>query len=230
MHYRRHITALHGFLGHPNDFKVLNLENLQAPNIFLSEPCPLEKWAARFNATISKKTALLGYSMGGRLALHCLLAQPDLYSCAIIVAAHPGLKFEAQRSKRAEQDLAWARKFKTMAWAELMTEWEAMPALKTSIPISRREENYHRPSLASAMRYFSLGSQSYLVPAINSLNIPILWLAPKSESANIEGLKFSHPLSQLVILNGGHRFIFEKPVLATKLIVQFLKKCTTLRE
>jgi 2-succinyl-6-hydroxy-2,4-cyclohexadiene-1-carboxylate synthase len=218
------LVALHGFLGHPRDFKILGLENLRAPNIFASPLCPLENWAARFNQRITQKPALLGYSMGGRLALHCLLNNPSIFSCAIIVAAHPGIKDPDQRSKRLAHDLEWAGKFNSLEWSLLMNEWENMPALRSSIVISRQEKDYDRKILSSAMRYFSLGSQSYLVPAINELTLPILWLAAENELGNIDGLKLSHPLSQLVLLKGGHRFIFENAPLFNKLIVKFLAK------
>ncbi|MBT7213976.1 MAG: hypothetical protein HN869_02080, partial [Verrucomicrobia bacterium] len=49
---------------------------------------------------------ILGYSMGGRLALHALTAAPEKWRAAIIVSAHPGLVSGQQ--ERREEDREWA--------------------------------------------------------------------------------------------------------------------------
>lgn len=221
-----HLVALHGFMGHPSDFKVLNLA-LWAPHIFLTQMDSLEEWAKRFNSSITQKPIVLGYSMGGRLALHCLLENPKLYHAAIIVAAHPGIKDEELRYKRLEQDRVWSTKFKSQEWESLMHEWENAPALKGSITIERSEPDYDRGSLSSAMRSFSLGTQSYLIPQINELTLPILWLSREQELANTKGLNLKHPLSQHCSIKGSHRFIFERPELVGKLIRNFMSQLTS---
>lgn len=217
------MVALHGFMGHPSDFNVLNVA-LKAPHIFSTQICSMEQWAKRFNRFVAPKNIMLGYSMGGRLALHCLLDNPNLYQAAIIVAAHAGIRDEERRYMRLEQDRIWSTKFKFLPWPQLIEEWENAPALKGSKKIERREADYDRASLAMAMRSFSLGSQSYLIPQINEITIPILWLSRQQELANIDGLHLKHPLSQHCSINGSHRFIFERPKLIEKMIRNFISK------
>jgi len=50
---------------------------------------------------------LVGYSMGGRLALHSLIAQPKLWKGATIISAHPGLSTEEERVARRRKDAEW---------------------------------------------------------------------------------------------------------------------------
>lgn len=218
-----HIVALHGFLGHPHDFKVLNLENVIAPNIFNTPMTSLWSWSMRFSCTMTDNSILLGYSMGGRLALHCLLKSPERYKAAIIVAAHPGLDDEKLKYARRLNDDMWSKKFMTMPWEELMEEWNNAPALKGSVAIPRLERDYDRCALSHAMRYFSLGRQDYLIPKLSEISVPILWLMREAEATNSRGLTLRHPLSRIERVQGSHRFLFENPEHCQKQIKKFIK-------
>lgn len=58
------IACLHGFLGRPADWDFLRPSfDVAAPDLFAGEPIPAAD-------------VLVGYSMGGRLALHALLVSP----------------------------------------------------------------------------------------------------------------------------------------------------------
>lgn len=217
------IIALHGFLGRPSDFLSLSLAPLRAIDIFRTIPSSLPSWAQRFNQHQQQKSILLGYSMGGRAALHCLLDKPELYKAAIIVVAHPGLKDEVLKQQRRYSDALWAAKFAEKKWPALIEEWENTPALKSSVPIFRREEEFDRTSLMLFMRHFSLGTQDYLLPALNELSVPILWLGAQKEALNYQGLCLKHPYSQQISIDGSHRFIFEDPKKVRTIILNFLE-------
>lgn len=221
----RKIIALHGFLGHPRDFKPLSLNGLIAPNIFCTPLCPLEPWARRFNSIVADQPILMGYSMGGRLALHCLLGDPKIFKAAIILAAHPGLNDQQLRRERSAYDGIWATEFLKTPWASLMREWDKAPALCSSKAIVRAETDFSRRALASSLRYFSLGRQQFLAPKINELSLPILWLSPENEAEKVASIKLSNPNSEMVqIRRGGHRFMFEDPQLVANLINRFLDR------
>lgn len=217
------IRALHGFLGQPKDFDVLNLNNLEKVALFHTQIRELLEWAACFNRQHSKPCVIMGYSMGGRLALHCLLNNPQKFKAAIILAADPGLKLGKERYERYAADLIWAKRFRIDAWDTLMNDWHSQPALQTSPMIIRKESDFERHSLAQALRCFSLGLQEYLIPFINELDLPILWLAPLEESHKVLELKFKNPRSRLVHMpRGGHRFMMTKPAATSELIQSFL--------
>ncbi|MCX6865074.1 MAG: hypothetical protein NTV46_02435, partial [Verrucomicrobia bacterium] len=78
--------------------------------------------------------ALLGYSMGGRLALHALLEENPPWQAAIIVSAHPGLEAEAERETRRTADAAWAHQALTGNWQEFLAAWDAQPMLGITAP------------------------------------------------------------------------------------------------
>jgi 2-succinyl-6-hydroxy-2,4-cyclohexadiene-1-carboxylate synthase len=218
------IFALHGFLGGPRDFLALKISGLRAYDIFLSEACPMPEWAKRFNRGLPQSSIILGYSMGGRLALHALLLDPKRFRAAIIVAAHPGLAHHREKEERLSRDRLLAKDFQNKSWPELMNYWNNLEALKGSVPIKRHENDYCRNSLARALSYFSLGNQEDLSVKINMLDLPILWLAPKDEADKIARLNLKHHHSELIYIEGGHRFIFSKAEQIAGLIHRFLLK------
>jgi len=217
------ITALHGFLGQAKDFDVLNL-NIKALDIFRTQPDSLTNWSRRLNSNLAPNNILMGYSMGGRLALHCLLNDNHKkIKAAIILAAHPGLEFMHQRIKRYEADRRWARRFIHEPWDKLIRDWETQEILQNSPQIIRDEKNFERHNLACALSYFSLSAQDYLVPKINQLDLPILWLEAQEESAKIRKLRLKNKSSRIYYMpHGGHRFMMAEPKATSKLIRKFL--------
>ena len=55
-----------------------------------------------------EKTALLGYSMGGRLALNLALAAPERLTALVLESASPGIAIDDERRVRREADNALA--------------------------------------------------------------------------------------------------------------------------
>ena len=220
------IIALHGFMGSPADFLPLQfqLANFFALNWSYISCGPLETWAQRFTRHCPDDAVLMGYSMGGRIALHALVAAPRKFRAAIILAAHPGLIALRDRCARYASDRLWAQRILHMPWEELLMMWNQQPVLQSSKPRLTSEDNISRKVLAQYLRYFSLGQQQHLTEQINKLDIPILWLAPKNEAQAVLGLAFKNPGSQLhFIENGGHRFVFEYPLLVADHIKKFLR-------
>src|ERR1041385_616117 len=65
---------------------------------------------------------LVGYSMGGRLALQALI-EGAAFDRAVIVSA--GLNLEEGREERRERDEAWAMRFESDEWENVMRDWNA---------------------------------------------------------------------------------------------------------
>src|SRR6476661_7376674 len=98
------IHALHGFLGLPRDWDLfesavqdhrgrpvrLVKHNLWEELAALDDKS-LRSWAREFNSNIEGKNILVGYSMGGRLAMHALIDDHTKWSGAVFISAHPGL-------------------------------------------------------------------------------------------------------------------------------------------
>src|ERR1700733_9757644 len=101
--------ALHGFLGKPEDWGGLNQGvldgGLEAVDLYDFSLSSLEEWAEQFNRYVQDDSArcnrcLIGYSLGGRLALHSLLQNPFLWDAAILISTHCGLESEEKKQER----------------------------------------------------------------------------------------------------------------------------------
>ena len=68
---------------------------------------------------------LLGYSLGGRLALHALLHAPELWAGALVVGADTGLADPKEREARVRWDAAWAERFLNEPWEDVLRDWDA---------------------------------------------------------------------------------------------------------
>ncbi len=220
------LIALHGFLGLPTDWDCFS--QIQAMNVEAQDR-GLWEWAEGFNARAPKgrPRILMGYSLGGRLALHALLASQTLWDAAVIISAHPGLASHVDREARLQKSLAWADRFEKDPWNVLMRDWEAQAVFThTSHRFSRKETDYDRSQLADMLRYWSLGHQDHLAPRLAALPIPLLWIAGDNDPSYREiasTIRLSHPQSRVWIAPGaGHRVPWEQPAAFQQQLRHFL--------
>ena len=147
--------------------------------------------------------------MGGRLALHALLQNPNIWDSAILVSTHPGLISENERENRYQQDLKWAEKMRNDPWDTLLDDWNRQSALSTSVPIARHESEFDRLQLAKAMEIWSLGNQEDLRAMIAELEIPIRWVVGERDMKFCQLAKelcFKNIESKVVVVpKAGHR-------------------------
>lgn len=66
---------------------------------------------------------LVGYSMGGRLALYLATQRPNDFRFLLIESAHPGLKKEEERQKKAEVEKDTAKRLTEMPFDDFLQWW-----------------------------------------------------------------------------------------------------------
>lgn len=173
------LTILPGFLGLPSDFDFLP---------------PVES------------DVLLGYSMGGRLALELL--QRRRFDKAIIISAGLNAPDEARR----QRDEEWARRFETEEWSSLLRAWNAQEVFGGHV-VERREEDFDRAELARQLRE---SSPAVLPPPqLDTIETPVLWVAGERDRKYVEIAR--HAVARLphaelwICPNAGHRVPWEQP-------------------
>ena len=179
------ITALHGFLGLPSDWDFLG--SVLTP--------PLD-------AIPRDGDVLLGYSMGGRLALQALL-NGARYRKAILVSTRVS---EPEPDRRA-RDEAWARRFESDDWEALMRDWNAQPIFGGHA-IPRREEDFDRPELARQLREWSPAVLPSIAPRLREIDIPTVWIAGARDAKYVDEAKRGAELTggELIVVEGAaHR-------------------------
>ncbi|HEX8254299.1 MAG TPA: alpha/beta fold hydrolase [Thermoanaerobaculia bacterium] len=149
---------------------------------------------------------LLGYSMGGRLALQLLERQR--FTKAVIVSA--GLN--AADDQRRSRDEEWARRFEAEEWQSLMNAWNAQPVFGGHA-VARREDDYNRAELARQLREWSPAVLP--PPHLEEIDTPILWIAGERDAKYVEVAQAATarlPHAELWICPAaGHRVPWEQP-------------------
>ncbi len=219
------IHALHGFLGQPSDWGMFDFVDC-ALEIVHSE-LDFFSWCqlyihSRVSFT-SNKNILLGYSLGGRLAMHLLLSAPTLWDAAIFVSAHPGLKYEPDRAARFLNDQRWAKRFLEDPWDELMCAWNENSVFCGFPELPRSEKNYDRKILAQQLTQWSLGNQEFLLDRLQQLSTPILYVAGENDTAYLKIAEKFRAFSKVsIISDSAHRVPWDQPEKFTTQINQFL--------
>ncbi len=223
--------CLHGAVGAAGDFRAFG-KQLAARKIgsravdlwrFLEcEPMPLAKFGPALNADAGGEAtrgcgrALLGYSMGGRLALHALLENPHPWNAAVIISTHPGLEDTKERESRRAADAAWATRALTANWTEFLTEWNRQSVLGSSIirdAAADHRLSLRRREIARSFVDWSLGAQAPMWDRLAEIRIPVLWIAGEHDGKFLELARRAVsqlPDAKLVIAPGsGHRVPWE---------------------
>jgi 2-succinyl-6-hydroxy-2,4-cyclohexadiene-1-carboxylate synthase len=194
------ITALHGFLGLPSDWDFLKEAGFSIVTPPLGEIPP-------------KGDLLLGYSMGGRLALQALLGGAR-YRRAVIVSAGLGIEDRVAREERCKTDEQWARAFETEPWNEVVRAWNDQPVFGGH-RVRRDERDFDRRELARQLRDWSPGVLPPLAWRLREIVIPVLWMAGERDSKYVaEGERAVSLLKsgELWICPGAaHRAPWERP-------------------
>jgi len=240
------IWCLHGFLGQGTDWNFLRAATTQSgsaecltPDLFAggAPTVLMEEWAGAFSeeaAASDSEPILLGYSLGGRLALHALVARPDVWRAAVIVSAHLGLSEPEAREERRRADEQWAVRFEREPWEELLAAWDSQPTFgERAQSLPRRERDFDRSALAAGLRLWSLGVQEPLADRLKGYGGPVLWIAGERDArfvaqgrAAMRHLRFG----ALQLAPGAtHRVPWEAPEWFARHVLEFVECHTTSR-
>tara|TARA_R110002096_G_scaffold91625_1_gene207230 strand:+ start:2812 stop:3507 length:696 start_codon:yes stop_codon:yes gene_type:complete len=227
------IWALHGNLGDCRDWDALrpNLPKLETVDLWAPPPLDFEKWAYQLNDLVSATDpdpVLLGYSLGGRLAMHCATGLDSVWKAAVFVSAHPGLTSEAERESRRKADHSWAEKLRTQGVEEFLEAWNQQPVFLADQASDRQTEvvSRNRTAIAQAFESWSLGNQTDQRPLLANADLPQLWVAGENDPKFCElaeNAVSEIPHASLCILpNAGHRVVLEQPESLANEIRRFL--------
>ena len=128
---------------------------------------------------------LLGYSMGGRLALYFAVHYPYLVQSLILESASPGLADDEAQQERIHSDEQLADAIETEGMAAFVARWEKLPlfatqqTLPTTVQSQLHEQRLqNRPQgLANSLRGMGTGRQPSLWEQLATLSLPTLLLA-----------------------------------------------------
>lgn len=166
------------------------------------------------------KPSLLGYSMGGRLALYLALQFPAQFGALILESASPGLADEAARAERRRRDCQLADNIEANGIASFVDYWESLPIWASQ---SERQIQQQRPQrlanrprgLANSLRGMGTGAQPDLWLQLPNLKAPVcLIVGERDEKFRRTNLLMARAMPQSilsVIPAAGHNTHLENP-------------------
>ena len=130
---------------------------------------------------------LLGYSMGGRLALYTAITHPTLMHTLILESASPGLESDAERLARIHSDDQLAHKIEVEGLENFVEYWTNLPLFATQSDEVRerlkRQRLRNNPlGLANSLRGMGTGVQSSLWHRLNEIACPTLLITGKGDN------------------------------------------------
>lgn len=242
------IIALHGFLGMPQDFSLLeeqfdedkylwrSLDYTKIDNI--GPRIEIQNWASAFLKWQSehlktkaeiKYRFILGYSQGGRLALQLLKTDCANIDGVILLSANPGIDQHLRPSRQAH-DKAWGKRFVSEDFERAVLDWNQQSVFWGSkIEPRRKKEDFDVQMLALCLQNWGTGMQEDLFLELQNPKIPTLYLVGENDTKYKEiATKLSVHQAGLLkvaeILNAGHRVHLDQPQLTANKIFQFIDR------
>ncbi len=180
------------------------------------------------------QTNLLGYSMGGRLALTFALKYPRMVQKLILESSTPGLKSKDEREARRLQDEKLACRIQEQGITEFVDYWENIPLFQSQKGLSKDVRHQIRTErlsnsalgLSNSLRGMGTGAQSSWWKRLHEITFPVLLITGELD------IKFCQIAKEMqkTLKNGnwisveksGHAIHVENPELFGTIVNEFL--------
>ena len=183
-----------------------------------------------------EQVRIVGYSMGGRIALSFAAQYPTLVKQLMIESSSPGLQTEKERIIRRQSDEQLATRIERDGVEAFVRFWENIPLFETQkkLPAPQRERiraerlSQRAEGLAGSLRGIGTGSQPSMWEALESLSMPITCIVGSLDEKYVriaKEMKERNKNIEIVeVPETGHAIHVEKPrVFATIIEKQFSK-------
>lgn len=177
---------------------------------------------------------LVGYSMGGRVALAYTIEYPERVHSLILESASPGLKTAAERGTRKEADAKLAGRIETEGMEKFVDFWENIPLFESQKKLAWeqrqkvREERLrqNQVGLANSLKGIGTGSQPSYWDDLATINVPVLLLTGELDGKFVDisrEMKEKMPnATHCTTKNVGHAIHVENPVLFATMVEEHL--------
>lgn len=247
------ICFLHGFMGSAEDWRAIS-EIFSRDYSTLSIDLPghgetkvepftpgsfrMEPIALAIIELIQKlgysETNLVGYSMGGRLALYMALKYPEVIKRCALESASPGLKTEAEQLTRQKHDESLAQELLSTNFSNFLEKWYNQPLFKSLKALPTFSELFEKrlknspEALAVVLQKMGTGVQPALWKELKNAINPILALVGEKDSKFVNIGKEMSEHSALIhaqcVANTGHLIHVENQPEFINRLYQFFDK------
>ncbi len=239
------LVLLHGLLGDANDWQpvidrlpghcciALDLPGHgQHHKLRVNDFEQSHQWLCRELASRGIEHYLLvGYSLGGRLALYHASREPVGLLGLLLENCHPGLP-AVERAARIAHDESWAERFEREPLADVLEDWYRQGVFADLDEAARARQIARRlgndgKAVAAMLRATSLGQQPDLASWLAQGGLPVTYVSGKRDH------KF-HQLACLMAsqhrkinhleLDGGHNLHAHQPEAFARLLAEWVNQ------
>ncbi len=170
-----------------------------------------------------EKVFLLGYSMGGRLALSYAVKYKQNVSGLILESASAGIESEAERIIRVENDEELAKFIEENSLESFVDYWMNIDLFKTQkkldkeiLSVIRKEKlQNNKTGLANILRGFGTGKMPYMSDLLKEVPAETLLITggldKKFTRINKKMVNHFPRAIQIIVKDAGHNVHLEKP-------------------
>jgi len=167
----------------------------------------------------------VGYSMGGRVALHAALERPEAVRGLVLIGATAGIDDPDERAARRSADEDLAARIEQIGVDAFLDEWLANPLFAgLTTEAAHRDDRLRNSShgLASSLRHTGTGTQEPLWNRLEEIDVPALIIAGEHDPKfRALGERLSAGLCDAtiaVVPDAGHTVHLEQPAAAVDVI------------
>jgi 2-succinyl-6-hydroxy-2,4-cyclohexadiene-1-carboxylate synthase len=180
-----------------------------------------------------ERSHVVGYSMGGRLALHVAVRLPERTRSLLTIGAHAGLDDEA-RATRRQADEALAQRIEREGVEAFVRYWESLPmfaGIKRRGPdfaawLHRLRTGNRADGLAASLRGMGVGAMEPLWDELHAIDLPCTFVAGEDDAPFMRAAaRLSHTVDRSRIRSvrdSGHSVHFEQPDAAASIFADHL--------
>lgn len=205
-------------------------------------PCPPDTSMASAAGSIVDQLAadgsddLLGYSMGGRVALQAAIDHPERIRRLVLVSCSPGIADSEMRTTRADRDERLAQILEEDGIGPFVSWWENQPVMRTAREVPRRARealrsrrmNQDPEGLACALRTLGQGQMGTLWDRLSAVTAETLLIAGDADAPYIDcmtRMAEAIPSARLhAVPEAGHALHRECPEELRRIIRRFLDR------
>lgn len=178
----------------------------------------------------------VGYSMGGRVALHLSLTAPNLVRSLVLESTSPGIAAAPDRNQRRAEDEAFAAAIEARGIAWFVEHWETVPLFESQSRLPRPIRDAQRvrrlantaAGLAGSLRGTGQGALDYIGGRLGTLARPTLLLAGALDSKYstlAEQMGAAIPGAEVTLIpDAGHNVHLEKPEAFRRTLVGWVRQ------
>lgn len=182
-----------------------------------------------------RRCAVVGYSMGGRVAMRVALQAPECLWALVLESASPGIADPAERRARVAQDTKLAARIRNEGVAVFANYWQALPlfASQSRLPqatrqaLQKQRQQHTAEGLANSLQGLGAGMQDSVLQRLRGLRLPVLLQAGALDDKYCglaNDMAAMLPCSRVrIVPDAGHAVHLEQPAVFDAAVRDFLQ-------